>query len=173
MIIYGILSALKSFGFFYFGTTIISYSLLYYFIVCYYCKIRFKSFNNKLKRITKLVIFFRHKKFLDLVEEHNSICCDIFMHNDFWRKYSFTIIYTIIPCSLMNLQHLFFENINIGIRGLLLVFAIGALFSLFELNLLMASINREAQKSYTFLLKVLLDVKSNMKLSIRIKVFVI
>jgi hypothetical protein len=173
LIIYGILSVLKFSGTFYFLATIMLYSLLYYFIVCYYCKIRFKSFNNKLKRIAKTIIFIHHKKVLDLVEEHDRICCDIFMHNKFWRKYSFAIVYTFIPCNLMNLQQLFFENINIGFRGLAFILGMGTLFSLFRLNSIMASINREANKSYKFMFKLLLDIKSDMKLSIKIKVYII
>jgi len=95
------------------------------------------------------------------------------MHNKFWRKYSFAIVYSLIPLNLMNLQLLFFENINAGSRGISLVFAIGSLFSLFELNSIMASINSEAHKSYKSMFKLLLDIKSNMKLSIKIKVFII
>jgi len=173
LIIYGILSGFKFFGFFYFGTAIILYSFLYYFIVCYYCKVRFRLFNDKLKRMKKIKKNYRHKEVLDLIKEHNRICYRIFMHNKFWRKYSFAMVYSLIPCNLMNLQQLFFEDINIGIRGLALVFAIGTLFELFRLNSIMASINSEASKSYKFLFKLFLDMKSNMNLSIKIKVFIL
>jgi len=173
LIIYGILSAFKFFVFFVSAAITILYGLFYYFIVCYYCKMRFKSFNEKLERMTKIQKFFHHEKVLDLIKEHNSICYHIFIYNKFWKKYSFTIVYSLIPCNLMSLQQLFYEDINIGVRGLAIVFTIGTLFSLFQLNSIMASINTEASKSYKFLFKLLLNIKSNVNISIKIKVFII
>jgi hypothetical protein len=170
MLIYGILSAVKFSLFFISMIVAISYGFVYYFIVCYYCKLRFKSFNDKVMKTIISRLFYTRKKFKVLAEEHNSICNDINLHNKFWKYYSFAITYTLIPTNLMTLQQVFFEDIMIPILILAIIFLVVFLSSQVMLNSITASVNSEASNSYKILIRLYLDSSSYMKLKDRIKV---
>jgi hypothetical protein len=170
MLIYGILSVVKFYLFFVSAIVVISYGFFYYFIVCYYCKLRFKSFNNRVMKTISSQIFYSRKKFNALIEEHNSICNDINVHNKFWKYYSFTITYTLIPINLMALQQVFFEDIMISMLILVIILLIVFLSSQVMLNSITASINKEASNSYKILIRLYLDSNSYIKFKDRIKV---
>ena len=135
-------------------TCVVYHSLLFYFIVCYYCKYRFKSYNSTAIDIMK-ESFITSKKFSILIKEHNSVCYDIFINNKFWKKYYFAINYTLIPFSLLCLHQLLFENLNL--LAFLIIFIAFLCQFCFHLifNLMTASINNEAKKSYKILIKIL------------------
>jgi hypothetical protein len=170
MLIYGILSVVKFHLFFISMVIVISYGFFYYFIVCYYCKLRFKSFNDKVMKTISSQIFYSRKKFKALIEEHNSICNDINVHNKFWKYYSFAITYTLIPINLMILQQVFFEDIIIPILILAVIFFVVFLSSQVTVNSITASINKEASISYKILIRLYLDSNSYIKFKDRIKV---
>jgi hypothetical protein len=110
------------------------------------------------------------KKFKALIEEHNSICNDIKLHNKFWKYYSFAITYTLIPINLMTLQQVFFEDIIIPILILAIIFLVVFSSSQVMLNSITASINKEASISYKILIRLNLDSNSYIKFKDRIKV---
>jgi len=170
ILIFGIMSSSKLCAFVYSVFIIISYSFLYYFIVCYYCKMRFMSFNRDIFELISNKVLFTSKTVTQLIDELNLICNDIILHNKFWKKYLFIITYTLIPINLMILHQIFFEHLMIGIRIISLLFMIATFVSQYLLNYMTASINIEASKSYKYLLNFYLEKNINIKLNDKIKV---
>jgi ABC-type transport system involved in Fe-S cluster assembly fused permease/ATPase subunit len=84
---------------------VITFSFLYYLIVCYYCKIRFKSFNDYLNSLkdAKIRAFINYKTVDQLIKDRNSICSDTKNYNKFWQKYYFALTYTLISINLLTL----------------------------------------------------------------------
>jgi hypothetical protein len=126
------------------------YSFLFYFMSCYYFEIRFKILNNSISRNSKL----SHVKLTaTIIREHNNICNDILKYNKFWKSFYFTLTYTIIPINLMLLQQLLFDDIVFTAFLIYSLLAIIYLFSHIVLNLISASVNKNASKSHKFLFK--------------------
>jgi len=170
ILVYGIISSLKLCSFIYFIFIIISYSFLHYFIVCYYCKMRFTLFNREILELISNKVFFMSKTVNQLIDELDRVCNDIIVHNKFWKKYLFIITYTLIPINLMLLHQLFFEDLMIAIYILSLSFVITTLLSQYMINSMTASINIEASKSYKYLINFYLEKNINIKLTNKIKV---
>jgi hypothetical protein len=146
------------------------YSVLHFFIVGYYCKLRFESLNSKILQTIKINAFLTRKKIYELITEHNSICNDIKSYDQFWKKYTFALTYSLIPINLMAIQQLFFEELPLAKFGAELNTIVGLLVSHILLNLLMASINKESKKSFKYLLRFYNQIKSNLRLRSKIKV---
>jgi hypothetical protein len=127
------------------------HTFFYYFIVCYCVEIRFNSFNKELFE-RKLLFKIRHIE--EIIGEHNRICNDIQEYDKFWRKYYFILCYTIIPLNLMFLQQLLFYNLIITSVITITSIIIGLILSHIILNLITASVNKNASKSHKYLFKI-------------------
>jgi hypothetical protein len=117
---------------------------------CYYFKIRFKLLNNKISRNSKLSVV---KLTARIIREHNNICNDISKHDKFWKNFYFTLTYTIIPINLILLQQLLLDDIIFTAFLIYSMVVIIYSFSHIILNLISASVNKNATKSYKFLFK--------------------
>lgn len=166
-IIYVFINSITNCLFVYINTTITAYSFLYYYIVCDYIRIRFNLMN---KKVSKLRIFSGAQKVKDLIFEHNSICGDIMSHNKFWKKYYFTVTFSLIPMNLMFLQHILFEEIFFTAFIMSLIFLIGYSLTHLMFNLLTASVNREASKSYKILYRLSILKVFTLDTKLKIKV---
>jgi hypothetical protein len=169
LIRFGILSAFIYLMISYFGLSISAFSFFYYFIVCFYCKTIFKSFNNFIKLLFdgKSKAFLKYKTVDQLIKDHNSICLDIKLYNKFWQKYYFGLTYTLIPMNLILLHIILFEEQMLFLLCADILFFLGTIISHFIFNLITASINSEASKSYKSLLQMYL--KSNFLVNTRRK----
>jgi len=152
---------------------IFTYSFLYYYIVCQYCKMRFDSINEVLKSLSSNHIFIEYKKLNDLLAEHDIICHKIISYNKFWKTYYLTINYTLIPLNLLMLQQILFEESNIPTR-----FALCSIFSLFLglhliLNSIIASVNKVSSKSCKILQNFTLNSISLLNTKHKIKVLIV
>jgi hypothetical protein len=105
---YGISSAIFHFLWTNYAFGIQLYSILFYFMCCYYIKIRFKILNNNIFQNNKLSVV---KLTARIIREHNNICKDILEFNKFWKSFYFTVTYTILPMNLMLLQQLLLDDI--------------------------------------------------------------
>jgi hypothetical protein len=143
------------------------YSFLYYFMSCYYFETRFKILNNNISRNSKLSVV---KLTARIIREHNNICNDIFENNKFWKNFYFALTYTIIPMNLMLLQQLLFDDIMVTTILMYSLFAIIYLISHLVLNLISASVNKNALKSHKFLFKFQTKFLSVINVKQRIKV---
>jgi hypothetical protein len=173
LINYGILSAIIYFFWASSIAPVITFSILYYLIVCYYCKIRFKSFNDYLNslRDEKIRAFINYKTIDQLIKDHNSICSDIKNYNKFWQKYYIALTYTLIPINLLSLQLLCFEDLLFPVFFSTLSCFLGTIISHLMINSITASITSEASKSYKSLHEFYLQM--NYSLNIRRKLNVI
>ncbi len=83
----------------------------YYFIVCFYLKLRLISFQIRLKTFSQRMnrLSMKTKSFLvkGFLKEHNELCQQIFIYNKFWRKY-LTITLTIFVLLICFLTYLIF-----------------------------------------------------------------
>jgi hypothetical protein len=156
----------------YFWMTAIGFGFFYYFIVCFYCKTIFKSFNNSIKLLFdgKNKAFLKFKTIDQLIKNHNSICLEIKLYNKFWQKYYFSLTYTLIPMNLILLQLILFEEQIVPLFCVSLSTCLGTIFSHFMFNLITSSINSEASKSNKSLLKMYLKTNSLLKANRKIKV---
>jgi hypothetical protein len=141
------------------------YSFLFYFIVCYYSTIRFKTLNIKISRNSKLSFA---KMTARIIREHNDICNDFLRYDKFWKKFYFALTYTIIPINLMFLHLILFDDIILTAFLVFSMLVIVFLFSHIVLNLISASVNKNASKSYKFLFK--FQTKFSSKINFRQKV---
>jgi hypothetical protein len=124
------------------------YSFLFYFMSCYYFKIRFKTLINKISRKSKLSV---SKLTARIIREHNSICNDIEKYNEFWKSFNFTLTYTLIPINLIFLQQILFDDLILTQIITYILVLIPYMFSHVMLNLVSASVYINASKSHKFL----------------------
>jgi hypothetical protein len=172
LIRFGLLSAFIFLIDSYFWLSIIGFSFLYYFIVCFYCKTIFKSFNNSIKLLFdgKGKAFLKYKTIDQLIKDHNSICLDIKLCNKFWQKYYFSLTYTLIPTNLILLQLILFEDQILPVFFVCLFCFLYTIGSHLMFNLMTASINSEASKSYKSLLEMYLKTNSLLNTKRKMKV---
>jgi hypothetical protein len=166
---YGVIGIIIYFLMGFFVMFIISHSFLYFYIVCYYCRMRFRIFNNFLE--TKFVnkMFLKYKLLDELFREHNSN--KIIFYNKFWKHYFFAINYTLIPAYLLSLHQIIFVDSNLLIFITLFSCLSGSLGLHFILNLLIGSINKESSKSYKSLHNFYLNSINLVNTKRKIKVF--
>jgi hypothetical protein len=143
------------------------YSFLFYFMSCYYFEIRFKILNDNISRNSKLSVV---KLTASIIGEHNNICDDILKYDKFWKSFYFILTYTIIPINLMLLQQLLFDDIILTAILIYSMVLIIYLISHIVLNLISASVNKNALKSHKFLFKFQTKFLSSINVKQRIKV---
>ena len=170
ILIYGIITSIIYLVYMAIGFPIVSYTFLYYYIICYYFKLIFIEYFVKIGNILKQKLFLKRNTFLDAIKIHNNICRKIYKYNSFWCYYYSIICYTLIPVTLIAIElTLFTELIFIAyittFFGCLLF-----LLSLFSLNLITASINSNAVKSGHILYKLLFQFRNTIKVREKLKV---
>lgn len=148
------------------------FCFLYYFIICFYFKLRFKSFKYYISEVEKENLL-NTKTSIKILVENNSDCKRTTVYNKFWRNYYFCLNYTIMPINLMFLQIIFFENTLFMLYYLIIILCICSLSAHFSLNLIIASINKEATDSYNQLLQLYLKSNSKICTKIKLKVFIL
>jgi hypothetical protein len=166
---YGIISLLLYYLFCIPFLTLITYGFFYYFIVCYYFKIRFKSLELFITNLTNGSRL-KFSSFRAVIKQHNSICKDMKNYNRFWSKYYFALNYTIIPFNLLALQLIFFEENAPMVLISAIIFIIFSMFSHFTLNSITASVNGEAGNSFKYLNKLFMSENSILSVRSKIKV---
>jgi hypothetical protein len=143
------------------------YSILFFYMCCYYFEIRFKVLNNKISKNSKLSV---DKLTTSIIREHNNICKDILEYNKFWKSFYLTLTYTIIPMNLMLLQQLLLDEITLT-TVLIYSMAVTIYLIIFiVLNLISAEVNKNALESHKFLFKFQTKFLSLINVKQRIKV---
>ena len=97
----------------------------------------------------------KSKSIYKFIKEHNNVCHKIYIHNKFWKNYYLALNYTLIPFNLMFLHQISFENLNIFAYIVAVISFISQFSFHLMFNLMTASINNEAKKSYKILIKIL------------------
>lgn len=166
---YGIISLLLYYLFCIPSLTLLSYGFFYYFIVCYYFKIRFKSLKLFITNLTNESRL-KFSTFRAVIKQHNSICKDTKNYNRFWSKYYFVLNYTLIPFNLLALQLIFFEDNALMVLISAIIVVISSMFSHFMLNSITASVNGEAGNSFKYLNKLFMSENSILSIRSKIKV---
>jgi len=170
---YGILSILMLIILFSAASLVFTYSFLYYYIVCEYCKMKFNLLNGLLKSVGSDKLFIEYKTITEILEQHNNIFNKISSYNKFWKIYYFTINYTLIPLDLLLLQQILFEESDIPIYFASIAVFIQCLGLHFILNSIIASVNKESSKSHKSLYSFALKLISLLNIKHKIKVFIL
>jgi len=140
------------------------YSFQYFCIIICYCKLLLKINNQALLK----TIQNSNTNINKILNDVNDNCKIIFTYNLFWKKYKFYFIYTAIPSNLLILYQLLCVETNLFNNGFNLSLSIIGIFSLFPLNIMIASINKRARISYKLLYE--LYLKSNLNINYKLKV---
>jgi hypothetical protein len=164
---FGLLNALFNWLWNIYTFSVQLYSFLYYFMSCYYFRFRFKILNDSTSRNSKLPVV---KLTARIIREHNNICNDILKYDKFWKSFYFVLTYTIIPINLMLLQQLLLDDIVLTATLIYSFVGVVTLFSHIILNLISASVNKNASKSHKFLFKFQIKFLSSINVRQRIKV---
>ena len=138
-------------------------------MVCHYCSVDLKVFNNTLKKLNSK-LFISNSDIDFIIQKHNTICLNIFKFNKFWRQFIFIWFYTATPITQLTLHQLFFVELdNIFVKLLFLFLSL--MVTAFGLTILImtASVNYQSNISYKLLNKYLLT-NSKIKIKHRLKV---
>jgi hypothetical protein len=145
----------------YYIASIFYYSLMYFLIISYYCKLRMNSINENLKILIEKFIV-PNKSIDNLLKDHNDICNTINDYNIFWKRIYELTLYGIIPINLIFLHQIFFEDLLLINRLAFIIAVIPNLSLLFVLNFMTASVHKEVSKSYRLINSLLLKLGSNL-----------
>jgi hypothetical protein len=145
---------------------------IYFFIVCYYCKIRLKIFNKILAN-SKLGEFLAKPSADEIINEINDICTDISKHNKFWRKYFGVLTFSLLPLNLTGIEQIVFSDMLTIAFIFVTMFCLGTLIGHYMLNLLAASVNKEANRSYKILFKFYVENNQYLNTNRKIKVKIV
>ena len=131
---------------------IICYVFQYYLIICYFLKYWINSYNKTLIEIqtSDSRIFFKRKLNSRIVVNHNKLCLNIEVYNQFWKNISFAFIHIIIPMNAYDLNLVLFNKFNIVYR-IGYSFILSSLLLLFLLNYITSDINKGISKTYKYL----------------------
>jgi len=166
---FGFISSILFYLYVYYVASFVYYGPMYFFIVCYYCKMRMQSINNKLKKIFGKIII--SKSSIDnLLEDHNQMCNTIIIYNKFWNKILQLIILSMIPFNLIYLHQIFFEDLpkqTIFATSTVLLFTS---FFLLTMNTITAVVHKEVLKSYKLFNKILIKLGNSKSIKRKIKV---
>jgi hypothetical protein len=107
---YGFISALVFCLYLYYSLGIIYHTIMYFFIICYYCKILTNNLNKNLEYLIKK--FFISKKAIDnLLKDHNYMCNTIQEFNIFWKNIYLSLILGSVLITALILHQIFFEDL--------------------------------------------------------------
>ena len=143
-----------------------------YYIVCDFCRIRFKIYNKIIKnRISHINCQSNISIKKVIIENHNNICNEIIYINKLWSQYYLAVIFTTFPTNILSLYQILFGNINdiFLVSCFYLIFSVIFIFDMI-LNLMTSAVNKEANKSFHNLYK--FHIKSSLKLNEKIKVWI-
>ena len=143
----GLISLIIGWLYCYYAAAIIYYSLMYFLIISYYCKLRMNSINKNLKILTEKFMI-PNKSIDNLLKDHNDIFNTINDYNIFWKRIYELTLYGIIPTNLILLHQVFFGDLLPVNRLAFIIGAIPNLSLLFVLNFMTASVHKEVSKSY-------------------------
>ena len=90
------------------------YSVLYFYITCYYFQLRIHVLNSCILKLMKSPCCLGYySKIRKIIIEHNQICLQIKLFNTFWRIFYFCLILTIFPISLILLVTILFTKLEL------------------------------------------------------------
>jgi hypothetical protein len=165
----GLISLIVFWLYCYYAAGIVYYSLMYFLVISYYCKLRMNSINENLKILTEKFII-SNKSIDNLLKDHNDICNTINDYNIFWKRIYELTLYGIIPINLILLHQVFFGDLLLLNHLGFIISVTSYLSLLFVLNFMTASVHKEVSKSYRLINSLLLKLGSNHTTRRKIKV---
>jgi hypothetical protein len=129
--------------------SIILYQMVYFYLICYYMRIKTNECNNKIRNYLKNRIALNDKRAENLMTELNLIYSEIEDYNqNYWSKYLFWVWILLSTIINMFLYLAIFAKVNFIFR---FVFIYGSIVFIFTLILIInsaSSVHLEVNKSY-------------------------
>jgi hypothetical protein len=129
--------------------SIILYQMVYFYLICYYMRIKTNECNNKIRNYLKNRIALNDKRAENLMTELNLIYSEIEDYNqNYWSKYLFWVWILLSTIINMFLYLAIFAKVNFLFR---FVFIYGSIVFIFTLILIInsaSSVHLEVNKSY-------------------------
>ena len=145
-------------------------------MICYYCFITIKSYNELMD---KLIINefsgsgsrrFIKLKIMNLIKRQNKFCYRIMKYNKFWGKFFFIMMSHLIPTHLIILQQLLFGNVTFGFKVILMISClIGAIMILLS-SLLSSFLVKEIRNFSKKLIRIQFNKYLNLDIKTKLKV---
>ena len=140
------------------------------FIVAQYSRIKFEAINKMTTNLAKNS-FVINTKINQLIEEHNSICTQIWKYNIFWKKLIQGILFLMFPLNLLLLHQILFGKFGNHIMLLILLLTFLLCFGMvFYFAFFLSFITKESTKSFKLLIKLKVNIK-NLTLNQSFKVY--
>src|SRR6185437_10296634 len=75
-------------------------SMAYFYLICYYFVLRSKHLIRSIHKLNESTLFIKHNCFKNISNEHNNLCQDLYIYNNFWERFYFCVIVMAIPINL-------------------------------------------------------------------------
>jgi hypothetical protein len=154
--------------------SIILYQMVYFYLICYYIKIKTKESNNKIRHYIKNRIALNDKRAKNLMTELNSIYSEIEDYNqNYWSKYLFWV--WILFATIIN-AFLYLGIFSKAIFVIRFNFIFGSIVFILTLILIIdsaSSVNLEVNRSYQLIYSLISNKRKLMSNKMRFKVFIL
>ncbi len=177
IIFLSILWSLLFMSFIHFSAKFIIYQITYFYIICYYLKLKLNFINDGIEVLLKLKKNLQnsYNQKLPVMKSLNAIYPEIDDYNRYyWSEYLFLILILIISAINVNIILIFFKKMNFIVR-FSMIYSVSFLFLIFVIILsLTSSIAFKVNKSYKLLNKLYLKIQtSRIKITNKIKLLLI
>jgi hypothetical protein len=131
--------------------SIIFWQIIYYYLLCQYLKCKLKTANNSLRKLSDRTVI-TYEKVLQTLENLDSIYEEIDDYNsNYWSKFLFIIWITFAAIINTGIYFIFFIEMNLILNIIFIYFTIQFILILLLIINTTASVNSEANKSYSIL----------------------
>jgi len=143
-------------------SNLMSWQVIYFFLICYYMKYKICSVNNNLVINLKSSKIYQINHSIDLIKSLNSLYLEINDYNsNYWSKFLLLIWLTYSAISDSLLYSTIFGKMNLLSRILFIYAAISMSSSLLLIISIASSVNSEANKSYQLLNSLMITSSRN------------
>jgi hypothetical protein len=131
--------------------SIIFWQIIYYYLICQYLKCKLKTANNSLRKLSDRRVI-TCKKVQHIIEILNSIYAEIDDYNsNYWSKFLFIIWITFAAIINTGIYFILFIEMNSILKIIFIYFTIQFILIMVLIINTTASVNLEANKSYSLL----------------------
>ena len=174
MIVYMIWMILISFWV-YFMTTTMFISAACFQIICYYCLITTKHYNQLLDHSKTDQSFGWRRldiklKIMNLIKKQNKFSHQIMKYNKFWCKYFLIMMIHLIPTHILIVQQLLLGDINFLLKVILLIGSTFATITIVLSSLLSSFLVEEIRNFSKKLIRIQFNRYLNLDIKIKLKV---
>lgn len=122
----------------------------YFYIVCFYVKLRAQQVSQVIQKATMENCPLTTVK--RIVKIHNQLCACLAGYNKFWRKYFFATLFILLPCNLFMFHEVVYGHLNLVTRAVYILCVAETAVFIFMVTFNTAGASYEIHGTYTQLL---------------------